>query len=834
MAQNILQSAAVSAIDIRHYKINLQFDWAKKKAAGEVTISVGFTQSTQTISLVAHDLLIHAVHTTTQKNIAFATDTLRHLLVLSLDKSYNKGEALDIVIVYETQHHNAPDPNAIGGSFGKGIRFFQPTPTNPIKRKQLWSQSELQNTSYWLPCSPELSDLSTTEIIATVENGLTFIANGKLLQKKDNVDGTVTFHYLTSRAYPIYLTAFAAGVYADLIQYHKGIPLHTYCYPDEQEAAKATTVRLPEMMAFLETQTGFVYPFSQYSQVMVQDYPFPSLTGQNTFSIISDNMIDDYGTHRDFLYLWDGVEFNALASQWFGNVIAPKNVEDIWLTKSFAQYFEGLFTTHKNGLEEYLLWYHPFEMGSVWGDWNNGNRHPIVPKKANDAELFAGDSYAKYRGALVLRMLQKEIGDSLFFKSIRHFVKKNAFKPVTTSDFQQAIKEVTGNDMQWFFEQWFYTIGHPIFQITNHFDPKNKLYHLKIKQIQALDSTSTYPQQRYFRGKMEVEIDHKKEVIQLLPQQENTFSFRLSRPPHMVNVDVAHTWIGEIQWAKPWEEWLNLFLYSKDMGTRSNAMNELVQIAKSKETPLSTKNKIVQAFQKVIQSKAAYWRFRFNVLGQLRNLQSTPYDQTTTNLLVSLIKQETSWVKAAALTSLGMTNDSTYADLYISCFTDTSDRVINAAAVALGRTKSAKAFEALIKLKNKPSWKNQSLMHCLGGLAQLGDTRAESIALAALSNIQSPRWFLGNGWDYPFIAAQTLAQLGTTEKAYQIVLQHFRTAMKNNDTDDIFHQVLLITTLANPKGQEIFEELKIKYKHDANAMNAIAAFEEQLKVATSK
>ena len=211
------------------------------------------------------------------------------------------------------------------------------------------------------------------------------------------------------------------------------------------------------MMAFLETQTGFAYPFSQYSQVMVQDYPFPSLTGQNTFSIISDNMIDDYGTHRDFLYLWDGVEFNALASQWFGNIIVPKNVEDIWLTKSFAQYFEGLFTAHKHGLEEYLLWYHPFELGSVWGEWNNGNRHPIVPKKVNDAELFAGDSYAKYKGAWVLRMLQKEIGDSLFFKSIRHFVKKNAFKPVTTSDFQQAIKEVTSNDMQWFFEQWFYT-----------------------------------------------------------------------------------------------------------------------------------------------------------------------------------------------------------------------------------------------------------------------------------------------------------------------------------------------------------------------------------------
>ncbi|MDX2069512.1 MAG: M1 family metallopeptidase [Haliscomenobacter sp.] len=831
LAQNSLSTT--SPIDIDHYKIELQFDWTKKQANAEVIISMAFTQAARSIQLAAHDLLIYTVRIGAKKELAFTLDTLTHRLNVSLDKNYQPGEKLDLSITYQTLHHNEPDPNTIGGSFGKGIRFFQPTASNPIKRKQLWVQSELQNTAYWLPCSPNPTDLSTTEFIATLDPGLTFVANGILLEKKDNQDGRVTFHYEASRAYPIYLAAFVAGDYVDLVQTTRGIPLHTFCYPDEQEAARATTVRLPDMLQFLEDKTGFAYPYLQYAQVMVQDYPFPSLIGQNSFSIISDNMIDDYGTHQDYLYLWDGVEFNALASQWFGNLIMPKTVEDIWLAKGFAQYFEGLYAIAENGIEEYLLWGYPWESGSVFGDWANGNRHPIVPTRVEDPESFAADSYAKYRGALVLRMLRKELGDEAFFKAIQSFVKEYAFKLASTQDFQNAVKKASGKDLQWFFEQWIYQTGHPVFELSSSFDAKTKQYHLHVKQIQQKDSTATYAQVNFFQGKMEIEIDGKKQVIYLKPQRDNHFTFRLPSPPKMLNFDVEQTWIKEIQWSKTREEWLQLFLHSKDMSARNTAMTELAEIAKAEGTTASDRNSIIQAFQQVTQS-LAYWRFRFNVIGQLRSIQTPPYDQTTTQLWTSLVKKGKSWVKAAALSSLGMTNDPQHADLYVSCLADTSDRVVNAAAVALGKTKTLQAFEALVKLKDRPSWKNQSLMHCLAGLAQLGDARAEAIAVAALVDNQSPRWFLGNGWDYPFVAAQTLATLGKTEKAYPILLERFNLAMQEKNSDDIFHQVLLIATLGNPQGLEIFAPLKSRYQNDPNAMNAILAFEEQLNAAAGK
>ena len=263
------------------------------------------------------------------------------------------------------------------------------------------------------------------------------------------------------------------------------------------------------------------------------------------------------------------------------------------------------------------------------------------------------------------------------------------------------------------------------------------------------------------------------------------------------------------------------------MAARQTALNELVYFAQQDTIDSQKKEAILQAFREVIRSDD-YWRFRYNVIGQMRLIQKTPHDTGTISLLIQLIAEEESWIRAAAITSLGMTCDSTYVDLYIQRFDDLSDRVRNAAAIALGKTKSSGAYVALIALSKKPSWKNQSLMHCLSGLAQLGDPRGEDIALKALADVASPRWFLGNGWDYPVVAVQTLLALGKTERSTELLLQRFHQAMKTNNSDDIFYQVLLIVSLQNAKGAEIFPSLKKKFEHDAEAMTAISMYEEQL------
>ena len=147
-------------------------------------------------------------------------------------------------------------------------------------------------------------------------------------------------------------------------------------------------------------------------------------------------------------------------------------------------------------------------------------------------------------------------------------------------------------------------------------------------------------------------------------------------------------------------------------------------------------------------------------------------DESTLQVILEAIQKNSSWTRAAAIGLLGSTKDARYADLYIRFLNDSSDRVVNAAAVALGKTKSPKAFAALVRLKDKPSWKNQSLISCLNGLKELGDPRGYQIAFKALSDVQSPRWTLATPvWDYQLTAAQTIVGLGKSSNAYPYVDQ---------------------------------------------------------------
>jgi hypothetical protein len=182
-----------------------------------------------------------------------------------------------------------------------------------------------------------------------------------------------------------------------------------------------------------------------------------------------------------------------------------------------------------------------------------------------------------------------------------------------------------------------------------------------------------------------------------------------------------------------------------------------------------------------------------------------------------------------------MTRDPRYADIYLNALNDSSDRVINMAAIALGKCKSPKAFPALKKLVSKPSWKNQSLISSLFALQQLEDPRGYDIAYKALTDLTSPHWVLAVPiWDYRMIAAQTIKTLGRSKEAYPFLSAAFKKSMDENDIHGIFYNTLLITELAEPRGLEIFESLKAKYKDDANAMVAVEQYETQLKESTKK
>ncbi len=669
-------------IDVQHIALDLRFDWAKKQAFGTAEITFSTIGATDKITLDAGFLTINSIKTATGTPLKFeydASDENDGLKIL-LDKKYAAGQKITISIDYHTNFLNESDPNNLWGSFGKGLRFFEPTSTEPRKRRQIWSMGEPEGNRFWFPGHDAPGDFRTTEFMATVDKNLTAISNGKLISKKENADGTRTFYWKMDTPHANHQTSFVVGEYVDFLQKIDGTELHSFGYPDEMQAVRATVVRLPEMVQFFSEITGVKYPFPAYSQVFVQDFPWGG--GHNFgLSTTSENMVDDFGTHADFFYLWDGVEAQDLAAQWFSNLLTPRNWSDEWLSKSFVLYFDCLFTEHKNGHDEMLMWNRNFQHTTYLADWNSGIRRPVVTRNYDHPTTMVQDNYA-LRGALVLHLLRKHLGEENWRKSIQFYVKNNAGKSVTTEDFRRAIEAATGEPMDWFFDQWLYKMGHPVFEISKNYDFSKKQLSLAVRQTQKIDRNNEYPQAEFFQGKIEIEMDGKIEQIWIEPKAENTFVFAAATEPKLVNFDFENSWPKEIKFEKTPGELLFQFQNSRDILARRSAMLELATIFKNEKTTADEKTRISTAFRSVILGNS-YWRLRYSAMLTLQNLLPQPFDEATVSMLLTVIKNEKSWNRAAAIAFLGATRDAKFADIFLQNLHDESDRVVNAAAVAL-------------------------------------------------------------------------------------------------------------------------------------------------------
>ncbi|TAF32362.1 MAG: hypothetical protein EAZ57_08920 [Cytophagales bacterium] len=824
----ITKTSLLSAnVDIKHIKLDLKFDWSKSIAHATAEITLSPQSESKQIDLDAGNLRIESV-ALNNRELEFkydGGDADKNLHII-LDRKYLSKETLKLLITYSTQHVNHSDPNAIGGSLGKGLRFMQPTSTTPTKRQQIWSSGEPNGNKYWFPCNEELSDIHTTEIIGTVDKPLTILSNGSLISIKENDNGSRTFHYKSSSPFPSYLASIVVGEYQAIVQKTKNTDIYTYGYPDEKESVGASVELLPEMMRFIENKTGYAFPYPIYNQVVVQDYPYPGLVGQHNAVILSDNYIDDYGVHKDFKYLWDGVAVQGLASQWFGNLLMPKSWNDIWLNNAFAEYFAGLFTIQSNDIAEYLLWYYyPWEKSIVSNDWQSNVKYPVVPTDFKNIPLYNSNNANKFRGALIMRMLQQELGEDKWWKAIKHYVKTNAGKHVTTRDFQNAIEKVSGQSYEWFFDQWIYKIGMPDLQVIRNYDPTKKALQLTIKQNQSPNNNTPYKQVNYFRGKIAIEIDGSLEYIELKPQAETITVFHRDTEPGYVHFNVHENFLCHYSFEKSDNEYKTQLKKSKDVAAQKLAIDYLAAVASDSTTASAEKNHIETLLIDEINSNK-YWRYRLYALNTLQAMQTKPYKASFKDLLIKIIHQEQSWIKSSAIFMLGNTTDPQYFDLYKSALTDTSDRVINAAAIAIGKTKDSRAYNLLINKENQPSWKNQNRISALNGLQQLGDARAVDYALQCIKDNLSPRWYLATPtWDYPFAAVNTLVSLGKGDLAYPILKDRLTKSLLDNDINDIFQNLQLIDLLSDKRATEIYQMLKEHFKYNAVILEAINNYE---------
>lgn len=819
-------------IDVKHIAIDLKFDWEKESAIGVSTVTLAPFTSTDKIKLDAASMTIASVKNALGKDLKYSYDGAKDNdnLEITLDRSYKAGEDVTVKVAYSTNYVNTADADTAIGSFGRGLRFIKPTEDEPNKPRQIWSQGETEFNRYWFPSYDTPNDFRTTELRATVEKPFSVVSNGQLVSVTPNKDGTRTFYWKMDIPYSNYLTSIVVGEYTEVKNgVFKGKPIMAFGYPKETKEVALTTKNLPATIAFFSKITGVDYPYPKYSQTFVEDFGGGMENISATTQI--EEMIHD---ERELLDEdSESLQSHELAHQWFGDFVTCRDWGQIWLNESFATYFQALWDENLKGKDYFLYNDIRGNQRQTLDTWNRGNRRPIVTKNyAIKDAMF--DSYAYPGGGSILHILRKHLGDERFFRAIKHYLTQNAHQPVSTEELRIAIEESTGESMDWFFDQWLYKMGHPVFEVTQKYDASTKKLTLNVKQTQKVDPLNEFPQTEFFQAKVDVEIDGRVEQVWLEPKAENVFVFNSETKPKLVNFDYESTLLKEIKFEKTTDELIYQLLEDKDVTGRRAALGGLMRtIQQSNDKP-----KIFTAVR-TAASKDAFPGMRQDALNALHELfvpeappgmpsSAARLDEATLQLVLKSLTDTDSHVRAEAVEMLGATSDPKYADQYITMLADRSYIVVDAAARALGRSRSDKAFNAISKLVVGDSWRGRVQAAGFNGLAELGDFRGFDLAYKYATDKSKP---IG-----PRTAAlATVAATGKgDERAFPLIFEQFKRALAETDYQVIFESMQAMLKLADPRGQQAIDMLREKFKGQDGILGYVDQLEEAFKKAIKK
>lgn len=525
--------------DLIHTKIEISFDWPKKRANGKATLTMRpWFYATDKVTLDAKNFDIKSV-TYDGKSDQLKYDYNNEQLTVHLGKTYTRNDEFKIAIAYTAK----PDEReAFGGSAAitsdKGLYFINADGADKNKPMQIWTQGETESNSFWMPTVDKPNERCTQEMYITVEDKFKTLSNGVLVSSKKNADGTRTDYWKMDKPHAPYLFMMAIGEYAVVKDKWRNIPVEYYVEPKFEPYARDIYPHTTEMLEFFSNKLGYQYPWSKYSQVIVRDYVSGAM--ENTTAVIfgefmqktKRELIDDHLTNEK-------VVAHEMFHHWFGDLVTTESWSNLTLNEGFANYSEYLWLEHKYGRDDADFHEMQEQQGYIFSAAGGG--HPLIHfGYENREDMFDAHSYNK--GGAILHMLRRQVGDDAFFTALNRYLKKNEYTDVEAHELRLAFEDVTGQDLNWFFNQWFFSAGHPNLDITYGWDEATKKASVTITQNQEGEgvphifdlplAVDIYP--------AEAGAKPRRENIRVTKRSQ-TFTFDVPAKPALVNVDADKT-----------------------------------------------------------------------------------------------------------------------------------------------------------------------------------------------------------------------------------------------------------------------------------------------------
>lgn len=471
-----------------HTKLEASFDIPKAYMYGKVWLTLKphfYASNTLVLDAKGMDIKEVAIQKGTGRNkLTFDYDGL--LLKVNLDKTYKGGEQYTVYIDYTSK----PDEFKVEGSAAitdaKGLYFINPKGEEKDKPTQIWTQGETEGTSVWCPIIDRPNQKTAQEFYLTVPAKWVTLSNGKLVSQKPNAGGTRTDYWKMDLPHTPYLFFIGAGEFAVVKDTWKGKEVNYYVDKEYELVARKIFGNTPEMMTYFSKITGVDYPWNKYGQLVGRDYVSGAM--ENTTATIHQESAQQDARELVDGNSWEGTIAHELFHQWFGDYVTTESWSNLTLNESFANYSELLWDEYKYGKDKAAATHYQAMQGYLG---SGSEKKDLVRFHYKDKEdMFDAVSYNK--GGRILHMLRNYVGDSAFFKSLNLYLTTNKFKSAEAHNLRLAFEEVTGKDLNWFFNQWYFGSGHPSLDINYSYDEAGKQVKVIVKQTQK-DKVFTLP-----------------------------------------------------------------------------------------------------------------------------------------------------------------------------------------------------------------------------------------------------------------------------------------------------------------------------------------------------
>jgi aminopeptidase N len=668
-SKKALQSERSRAYDALHYRIAIRLDLDQRSFEGETTVSLtALRDGFDTCVLDAEEFTVTRVVSDWGEPLMFEQSARE--LTVHMARPLRLGETRSF-----TCYYNGKDPKV-------GLRFMAETPNNP---RLVFSDSFPDHVHHWFPCFDYPNDKVTNEIIATVESGLKVAANGRLLSvTEDPAAGTVTYHWSQELPHSTYLIFLSAAPYVVVRDWYNSLPVNYWVYPKDEKKAMPTYGKTPKMVEFFNRTFGFDYPWQKYDQVSV-----PSGGGAESTSMtaMTQSIMVDAKNEPDFPAI--GIVSHELAHQWWGDLITLRSWAHTWMNESFGTYSDYLYFRYEKGDEEGAVNLQN-KLNAYLREAKTRYIRPIVSDRYDQpGDMFDSHTYPK--GALVLHMLRTLVGDDQFFRVLSHFLHQHAFDAVDTNDFIRSVKTVTGQNFDWFFDQWLYKPGHPVFNVRSAWDPARRVVTLTVAQVQ--DFTRGIPVFRVPVSIAVVTAGGKVARTVWIREKEETFEFPAETKPLLVRFDQGNALIKEVSFPKELDE-LFYQLRQDDVIGRMGAATELLRF---KDDP--------RTFDALAASAQAdsFWAVRRSAIDALGQLP----DKRVQAALRRTCLDVSSAVRTASLAALGNLKDPGLVEFFKERFAKDDSELVKAEALrALGKTGDQGVIPFVQKAVAIPSHRN--------------------------------------------------------------------------------------------------------------------------------